>query len=153
MNEKQKKVILIIFTILIILAAAAAVSLIIAGYVTKDDTLKLAGAISSAISPSMLLGIIIKIVLNNVFHNNIKKTLHNAGLKNVDPNPKELKNNFAIYKYGLYTFIEKENTIIIKTPVKKIEQLSELKDFQDTMPYYFGEKRRELQNPQKESAL
>lgn len=145
MNEKQKKLIMIFTILILFLVSAGAITLLIIGYVSKDEILKMVGTITTIISPSMLLGIAIKILINNVFHKSIKKTLNNAGIKDIEPTSKEFKKNIAIYKYGSYTFIEKENTLIIKMPTNRIESLSELNGLKDTMPYYIGQKRKEIQ--------
>lgn len=147
MNEKQKKVIMTFTVLILLLASAGAITLLVIGYVSKDDMLKLAGTIITIISPSMLLGIVIKILINNVFHRTIKKTLNNAGLKDIEPTSKEVKKNLAIYKFSQYTFIEKENTLIIKMPNNRIDNLPELNSFKDVLPYYIGQKRKEIQNP------
>ena len=147
MNEKQKKVIMTFTVLILLLASAGAITLLVIGYVSKDDMLKLAGTIITIISPSMLLGIVIKILINNVFHRTIKKTLNNAGLKDIEPTSKEVKKNLAIYKFSQYTFIEKENTLIIKMPKNRIDTLPELNNFKDVLPYYIGQKRKEIQNP------
>lgn len=147
MNEKQKKVIMTFTVLILLLASAGAITLLVIGYVSKDDMLKLAGTIITIISPSMLLGIVIKILINNVFHRTIKKTLNNAGLKDIEPTSKEVKKNLAIYKFSQYTFIEKENTLIIKMPNNRIDTLPELNNFKDVLPYYIGQKRKEIQNP------
>lgn len=145
MNEKQKKLIMIFTILILFLASSGAITLLIIGYVSKDEILKLVGTITTIISPSMLLGIALKILINNVFHKSIKKTLNNAGIKDIEPTSKEVKKNIAIYKYGYYTFIEKENTIIIKMPTNRIESLLELNELKDTIPYYIGQKRQEIQ--------
>lgn len=145
MNDKQKKIIMIFTILILFLASAGAITLLIIGYVSKDEILKLVGTITTIISPSMLLGIAIKILINNIFHKSIKKTLNNAGIKDIEPKSKEVKKNIAIYKYGSYIFIEKENTLIIKMPTNRIETLSELNGLKDTMPYYIGQKRKEIQ--------
>lgn len=147
MNEKQKKVIMTFTVLILLLASAGAITLLVIGYVSKDDMLKLAGTITTIISPSMLLGIVIKILINNVFHRTIKKTLNNAGLKDIELTSKEVKKNLAIYKFSQYTFIEKENTLIIKMPNDRIDTLPELNNFKDVLPYYIGQKRKEIQNP------
>ena len=147
MNEKQKKVIITFTVLILLLVSAGAIALLVIGYVSKDEMLKLVGTITTIISPSMLLGIVIKILINNVFHKNIKKTLNNAGLTDIEPTSKEVKKNLAIYKFSNYTFIEKENTLIIKMPNNRIDTLPELNSFKDVMPYYIGQKRQEIQNP------
>ena len=147
MNEKQKKVIITFTVLILLLVSAGAIALLVIGYVSKDEILKLVGTITTIISPSMLLGIVIKILINNVFHKNIKKTLNNAGLTDIEPTSKEVKKNLAIYKFSNYTFIEKENTLIIKMPNNRIDTLPELNSFKDVMPYYIGQKRQEIQNP------
>lgn len=147
MNEKQKKVLMTFTVLILLLASAGAITLLVIGYVSKDDILKLAGTITTIISPSMLLGIVIKILINNVFHRNIKKTLNNAGIKNIELTSKEVKNNLAIYEFSNYKFIEKENTLIIKMPNDRIDTLQELNNFKDVLPYYIGQKRKEIQNP------
>lgn len=148
MNEKQKKVIMTFTVLILLIASAGAITLLVIGYVSKDEMLKLAGTITTIISPSMLLGIVIKILINNVFHRTIKRTLNNAGLKDVEPTAKEIKKNLAIYKFSSYTFIEKENTLIIKMPNDRIDTLPELNNFKDVIPYYIGQKRKEIQNPE-----
>lgn len=148
MNEKQKKVIMTFTVLILLLASAGAITLLVIGYVSKDEMLKLAGTITTIVSPSMLLGIVIKILINNIFHRTIKKTLNNAGLKDVEPTAKEIKKNLAIYKFSSYTFIEKENTLIIKMPNDRIDTLPELNNFKDVIPYYIGQKRKEIQNPE-----
>lgn len=147
MNEQQKKVIITFTVLILLLVSAGAIALLVIGYVSKDEMLKLVGTITTIISPSMLLGIVIKILMNNVFHKNIKKTLNNAGLTDIEPTSKEVKKNLAIYKFSNYTFIEKENTLIIKMPNNRIDTLPELNSFKDVMPYYIGQKRKEIQNP------
>lgn len=147
MNEQQKKVIITFTVLILLLVSAGAIALLVIGYVSKDEMLKLVGTITTIISPSMLLGIVIKILINNVFHKNIKKTLNNAGLTDIEPTSKEVKKNLAIYKFSNYTFIEKENTLIIKMPNNRIDTLPELNSFKDVMPYYIGQKRKEIQNP------
>lgn len=147
MNQQQKRLIMVFVVLILLIASAGAITLLVIGYVSKDEMLKLAGTITTIISPSMLLGIVIKILINNVFHRTIKKTLNNAGLKDIEPTSKEVKKNLAIYKFSSYTFIEKENTLIIKMPTTRIESLPELNDFKDVMPYYIGQKRKEIQNP------
>lgn len=148
MNNKQKKVVMTFTLIILLIASVGAITLLIVGYLSKDEVLKLAGTITTIISPSMLLGIIIKILINNVFHKNIKTTLKNAGLKDIEPTAKEIKKNLAIYKFSNYTFIEKENTLIIKMPNDRIDTLPELNNFKDVLPYYIGQKRKEIQNPE-----
>ena len=147
MNEQQKKVIITFTVLILLLVSAGAIALLVIGYVSKDEMLKLVGTITTIISPSMLLGIVIKILINNVFHKNIKKTLNNAGLTDIEPTSKEVKKNLAIYKFSNYTFIEKENTLIIKMPNNRIDTLPELNSFKDVLPYYIGQKRKEIQNP------
>ena len=147
MNEQQKKVIITFTVLILLLVSAGAIALLVIGYVSKDEMLKLVGTITTIISPSMLLGIVIKILINNVFHKNSKKTLNNAGLTDIEPTSKEVKKNLAIYKFSNYTFIEKENTLIIKMPNNRIDTLPELNSFKDVMPYYIGQKRKEIQNP------
>lgn len=147
MNAQQKKVIITFTVLILLLVSAGAIALLVIGYVSKDEMLKLVGTITTIISPSMLLGIVIKILINNVFHKNIKKTLNNAGLTDIEPTSKEVKKNLAIYKFSNYTFIEKENTLIIKMPNNRIDTLPELNSFKDVMPYYIGQKRKEIQNP------
>lgn len=147
MNEKQKKVIMFFVILILLLASTGAITLLVIGYISKDEMLKLAGIITTVVSPSMLLGIIIKLLINNVFHKNIKKTLKNAGLKDVEATNQEIKKNLAIYKFSHYTFIEKENTLIIKMPNDRIDTLQELNNFQNVLPYYIGTKRKEIQNP------
>lgn len=147
MNAQQKKVIITFTVLILLLVSAGAIALLVIGYVSKDEMLKLVGTITTIISPSMLLGIVIKILINNIFHKNIKKTLNNAGLTDIEPTSKEVKKNLAIYKFSNYTFIEKENTLIIKMPNNRIDTLPELNSFKDVMPYYIGQKRKEIQNP------
>lgn len=147
MNAQQKKVIITFTVLILLLVSAGAIALLVIGYVSKDEMLKLVGTITTIISPSMLLGIVIKILINNVFHKNIKKTLNNAGLTDIEPTSKEVKKNLAIYKFSNYTFIEKENTLIIKMPNNRIDTLPKLNSFKDVMPYYIGQKREEIQSP------
>ena len=135
MNAQQKKVIITFTVLILLLVSAGAIALLVIGYLSKDEMLKLVGTITTIISPSMLLGIVIKILINNVFHKNIKKTLNNAGLTDIEPTSKEVKKNLAIYKFSNYTFIEKENTLIIKMPHNRIDTLPELNSFKDVMPY------------------
>lgn len=145
MTEAQKKIILIFTIIILLLVSAAAVALLVIGYIHKNEMIKLAGTITTIISPSMLLGIVIKILMNNVFHKSIKKTLNNAGISNIETTSREIKNNIAIYRFGNYQIIEKKNTIIIKLPYEKIDNIKSLNEFKDTMPYYLGKKREEIQ--------
>lgn len=147
MNERQRKVIMTFTVLILLIASAGAITLLVIGYVLKDEMLKLAGTITTIISPSMLLGIVIKILINNVFHRTIKKTLKNAGIKNIELTSKEVKNNLAIYEFSNYKFIEKENTLIIKMPNDRIDTLQELNNLKDVLPYYIGQKRKEIQNP------
>ena len=116
------------------------------GYVSKDEMLKLAGTITTILSPSMLVGIAIKLLMNNAFHKSVKKTLNNAGISNIEPTAKEVKNNIAIYSFGNYQIIEKKNTIIIKLPYERINNINALNEFKTTLPYYVGKKREEIQN-------
>ena len=68
MNAQQKKVIITFTVLILLLVSAGAIALLVIGYVSKDEMLKLVGTITTIISPSMLLGIVIKILINNVFH-------------------------------------------------------------------------------------
>lgn len=146
MNEAQKRIMLIFTIIVLLLISAAAVSLLVIGYVSKDEMLKLAGTITTILSPSMLVGIAIKLLMNNAFHKSVKKTLNNAGISNIEPTAKEVKNNIAIYSFGNYQIIEKKNTIIIKLPYERINNINALNEFKTTLPYYVGKKREEIQN-------
>ncbi len=145
MTEAQKKIILIFTIIILLLVSAAAIILLVIGYIHKNEMIKLAGTITTIISPSMLLGIVIKILMNNIFHKSIKKTLNNAGISNIETTSKEIKNNIAIYHFGNYQIIEKKNTIIIKLPYEKVDNIKFLNEFKNTLPYYVGKKREEIQ--------
>ena len=71
MNAQQKKVIITFTVLILLLVSAGAIALLVIGYLSKDEMLKLVGTITTIISPSMLLGIVIKILINNVFHKNL----------------------------------------------------------------------------------
>ena len=64
MNAQQKKVIITFTVLILLLVSAGAIALLVIGYVSKDEMLKLVGTITTIISPSMLLGIVIKILIN-----------------------------------------------------------------------------------------
>ena len=76
MNKKQKKFLMVCFFILLVLASIASITLWIYGFVNKDDVLQFAGMITSLLSPTTLIGIIIKLVINKVHLKQIDKRLN-----------------------------------------------------------------------------
>lgn len=119
MTNSQKKIIAICFTILFILITAASVIIYVIGHVNKDKVLQMVGFISTMISPTTLVGIIIKYFMNKSHSRAIDNKLNEAGL-NLNPTEQEeiektYKNtNSNFFRFKSFIFIEKEDKIIIK---------------------------------------
>lgn len=143
MNAKQKKII-IGFTLFILFGVAiSGIIFLIYGFVSKDEIYKLVGMISSVVSPSMLIGIGIKFLLNKYHIRNLKTTLHQAGLKDIEITPKEEKQAINIFRHNNYLFVEKEGRIIIK--YENNNELTEIENFNElnnAITFYLSDKRK-----------
>ena len=97
----------------------ASIVIYVIGHVNKDKVLQMVGFISTMISPTTLVGIIIKYFMNKSHSRAIDNKLNEAGL-NLTPTEqaeieKTYKNtNSNFFRFKSFIFIEKEDKIIIK---------------------------------------
>lgn len=136
MNVKQKRIIINTALIILSLASIASIVLFIYGFVSKDDILQLAGIISTCISPTTLIGILIKIIINKAHLKAVDNRLYEAGI-NLSPKEQKQINEIVreqpskTFRFKQYLFIEKEDKIIIKfekTAANKVEEWELMRD-------------------------
>ena len=119
MTNSQKKIISICFILLFILITAASIVIYVIGHVNKDKILQMVGFISTMISPTTLVGVIIKYFMNKSHSRAIDNKLNEAGLNltpieqaEIEKTYKNTNSNF--FRFKSFVFIEKEDKIIIK---------------------------------------
>lgn len=119
MTNSQKKIISICFIALFIMITVASVIIYVIGHINKDKVMQMVGFISTMISPTTLVGVIIKYFMNKSHSRAIDNKLNEAGL-NLNPTEqaeieKTYKNtNSNFFRFKSFVFIEKEDKIIIK---------------------------------------
>lgn len=149
MNSKQKKIIITTALVMLTFASIASIILFIYGFVTKDDILQLAGIISTCISPTTLIGILIKIIINKAHLKAVDNRLYEAG---INLSPKEQKQIKEIikeqptktFRYKTYLFIAKDNKIIIKFEKSLPNQIEEWELMRDAFLKFLEKTRNDV---------
>lgn len=149
MNSKQKKIIINTALVMLTFASIASIILFIYGFVTKDDILQLAGIISTCISPTTLIGILIKIIINKAHLKAVDNRLYEAG---INISPKEQKQIKEIikdqptktFRHKHYLFIMKEDKIIIKFEQSAPNQIDEWELMRDAFLKFLEKTRNDV---------
>ena len=84
MTNSQKKIISICFIALFIMITVASIIIYVIGHINKDKVMQMVGFISTMISPTTLVGVIIKYFMNKSHSRAIDNKLNEAGL-NLNP--------------------------------------------------------------------
>lgn len=149
MNSIQKKIIINTALVMLTFTSITSIILFIYGFVTKDDIMKLAGVISTCISPTTLIGIFIKIIINKKHLKAVDNRLYEAG---INLSPKEQKQIKEIireqptqtFRYKHYLFIMKEDKIIIKFEKSAPNQIEEWELMRDAFLKFLEKTRNDV---------
>lgn len=134
MNQKQKRLILKVWIILLTLISIGLLITFIISVVNKQKLLSIISGIFTFISPTTLIGIIIKYFMNQ---NHLKQV---EQLINPQP-PKPTNSNIVEYTFENIKFKEykKDSKIVIILPSKTVEQSIVSRAFLE----YLEQKRKE----------
>lgn len=149
MTKAQKKIIAVCFIILFIMITIASIVIYVIGHVNKDKILQMVGFISTMISPTTLIGVIIKYFMNKSHSRAIDNKLNEAGL-NLNPTEqaeieKTYKNtNSNFFRFKSFVFIEKEDKIIIKYTPNENKEVG-TKDLREAFLEFLEYKRKKEQ--------
>lgn len=136
MNAKQKRIIINTALIILSLVSITSIVLFIYGFITKDNIIQLAGVISTCISPTTLIGILIKIIINKAHLKAVDNRLYEAGI-NISPKEQKQINEIIkeqptkTFRHKHYLFITKDDKIIIKfekTAPNKVDEWELMRD-------------------------
>lgn len=117
MNQKQKKFILKVVIILLTLVSIGLLTTFIISLIKKDTLLSIISGIFTFISPTTLIGIIIKYFMNQSHLKNINELINPTPTKPANTNTKEYI--FENIKFKEY---KKDNKIVITFPSETMEQ-------------------------------
>lgn len=149
MNSKQKKIIITTALVILTLASIASIILFIYGFSTKNNIIQLVGVISTCISPTTLIGILIKIIINKMHLKAVDNRLYEAG---INLSPKEQKQIKEIikeqptktFRYKTYLFIAKDDKIIIKFEKSLPNQIEEWELMRDAFLKFLEKTRNDV---------
>lgn len=116
MNQKQKKFILKVVIILLTLVSIGLLTTFIISLIKKDTLLSIISGIFTFISPTTLIGIIIKYFMNQSHLKNINELINPTPTKPANTNTKEYI--FENIKFKEY---KKDNKIVITFPSERVE--------------------------------
>lgn len=148
MNEYQKKAIIKILMIIFSILSVASISIYIIGFVKKDEVLKIIGLLSSVVSPTTLLGIVIKFIMNKAHMKAIDKKLNSVGLNLTHQEQAEIDKTYKntpanIFRVKNYVFIEKEDKLIIRFNNEGLNAIEIKDNFEYAMKEFMEWKRKE----------
>lgn len=116
MNQNQKKFILKVVIILLTLVSIGLLTTFIISLIKKDTLLSIISGIFTFISPTTLIGIIIKYFMNQNHLKNINELINPTPTKPANTNTKEYI--FENIKFKEY---KKDNKIVITFPSETME--------------------------------
>ena len=116
MNQNQKKFILKVVIILLTLISIGLLTTFIISLIKKDTLLSIISGIFTFISPTTLIGIIIKYFMNQNHLKNINELINPTPQKPANTNTKEYI--FENIKFKEY---KKDNKIVITFPSETVE--------------------------------
>lgn len=116
MNQNQKKFILKVVIILLTLISIGLLTTFIISLIKKDTLLSIISGIFTFISPTTLIGIIIKYFMNQNHLKNINELINPTPTKPANTNTKEYI--FENIKFKEY---KKDNKIVITFPSETVE--------------------------------
>ena len=116
MNQNQKKFILKVVIILLTLVSIGLLTTFIISLIKKDTLLSIISGIFTFISPTTLIGIIIKYFMNQNHLKNINELINPTPTKPANTNTKEYI--FENIKFKEY---KKDNKIVITFPSERVE--------------------------------
>lgn len=116
MNQNQKKFILKVVIILLTLVSIGLLTTFIISLIKKDTLLSIISGIFTFISPTTLIGIIIKYFMNQSHLKNINELINPTPTKPANTNTKEYI--FENIKFKEY---KKDNKIVITFPSERVE--------------------------------
>lgn len=134
MNQNQKKFILKVVIILLTLISIGLLTTFIISLIKKDTLLSIISGIFTFISPTTLIGIIIKYFMNQNHLKNINELINPTPTKPANTNTKEYI--FENIKFKEY---KKDNKIVITFPSERVENSIVSKAFLE----YLERKRKE----------
>lgn len=127
----------------------ASVVVYVLGHINKDKIMQMVGLISTMVSPTTLIGIVIKYFMNKSHAKAIDNKLNEAGL-NLTPTEqaeieKTYKNtNSNFFRFKSFIFIEKEDKIIIKYKPNENKEIG-AREFREAFLEYLEYKRKKEQ--------
>lgn len=127
----------------------ASVVIYVYGHINKDKIMQMVGFISTMVSPTTLIGIIIKYFMNKSHAKAIDNKLNEAGLNltpleqaEIEKTYKNTNSNF--FRFKSFIFIEKEDKIIIKYKPNENKEIG-AREFREAFLEYLEYKRKKEQ--------
>ena len=147
MDKRQKKIISRTCFILLILISIAGIILVSLTHfsIIKDKSIAFLSIIMSSITPTTMIGILVKWIMNKYHKKDIKNLLIENGVMLSEEEEKQIvKAGKQSFRYKNFLFYEKEDKLIIKYTFSSNNQKEQWEELKQALGEYVEYKRKKI---------